>query len=125
MSTDQPNVLMPVRSDGTPILSLCLTNHGDIKVITVGGELDLDTAHLLTELVDRVADQRPARLVIDMADVTLLCAAGLSALLRARETIAAVGGRLVLLAPSAATQKTLAITDTERVFEYDTATATI
>jgi anti-sigma B factor antagonist len=125
MSTDQPNVLMPVRSDGTPILSLCLTNHGDIKVITVGGELDLDTAHLLTELVDRVADQRPARVVIDMADVTLLCAAGLSALLRARETIAAVGGRLVLLAPSAPTQKTLAITDTERVFEYDTATATI
>jgi anti-sigma B factor antagonist len=125
MSTDQPNVLMPVRSDGTPILSLCLTNHGDIKVITVGGELDLDTAHLLTELVDRVADQRPARVVIDMADVTLLCAAGLSALLRARETIAAVGSRLVLLAPSAPTQKTLAITDTERVFEYDTATATI
>jgi anti-sigma B factor antagonist len=125
MSTDQPNVLMPVRSDGTPILSLCLTNHGDIKVITVGGELDLDTAHLLTELVDRVADQRPARVVIDMADVTLLCAAGLSALLRARETIAAVGGRLVLLAPSAPTQKTLAITDTERLFEYDTATATI
>jgi anti-sigma B factor antagonist len=125
MSTDQPNVLMPVRSDGTPILSLCLTNHGDIKVITVGGELDLDTAHLLTELVDRVADEHPARVVIDMADVTLLCAAGLSALLRARETIAAVGGRLVLLAPSAPTQKTLAITDTERVFEYDTATATI
>ena len=60
-----------------------------------------------------------------MADVTLLCAAGLSALLRARETIAAVGGRLVLLAPSAPTQKTLAITNTERLFEYDTAMATI
>ena len=125
MSIDQPIVLMPVRSDGAPILSLCLADHGDIKVITVGGELDLDTAHLLTELVDRVADEHPARVVIDMADVTLLCAAGLSALLRARETIAAVGGRLVLLAPSAPTQKTLAITDTERVFEYDTATATI
>jgi hypothetical protein len=34
-------------------------NHGDGKVITVAGQLDLGTAHLLTGLVDRIADERP------------------------------------------------------------------
>jgi anti-anti-sigma factor len=124
MSIKLPSVVVPVSRDATPLLSLCLANHGDVKLIAIGGELDLDTAHLLTELVDRVADDRPARVVIDMSGVTFFCAAGLGALLRARETIAGVGGRIVLLAPSAPTEKILAITDTERLFEYDTATVT-
>lgn len=108
-----------------PEVSISSVNEGpSLKVIAIGGELDLDTVHLLTELVDRIADHHPARVGIDMSGVTFFCAAGLSALLRARQTIAAVGGRLVLMAPSVPTEKILAITDTRHLFAFDTATAT-
>jgi anti-anti-sigma factor len=130
MSTDQ--IYIPTTdgcedfggSDGKPIMSLSLTNHTDVAAITISGELDLSTTPLFTELVVRVvARDRPDRVVVDMAGVTFFGATGLSALVLAHDTIAAAGGRLLLRAPSPATQKVLTITETDRFFELDTSDA--
>lgn len=123
MSTEPTLVVVADNPPGEPVLSLSLTCHGDVKVIVINGELDLATCHLLTEFVDRVAADRPARFVIDMAGVTFFCAAGLSALLRVRETVTAAGGRLVLRAPSRSARLVLTITDTDRLFLTETAPA--
>jgi anti-sigma B factor antagonist len=120
MSTEQKRVPGTVSYNGKPIMSLGLTNHSDVAVITVSGELDLSTAPLLTDLVERVAADHPGRVVIDMANVTFLCAAGLTALLRANETVSAAGRRLILRAPSRQTQRILAITGTDDFFQFDT-----
>ena len=96
MSTEQVYVPVIVTCDGTPIMSLSLANHRDVAAITVSGELDLDTAPLLIDLVERVAAAHPDRVIIDMANVTFICAAGITALMRAHNMITGAGGRLVL-----------------------------
>jgi len=119
MSGKPPNVMISVSPDGKPILSLTLTCHEDIKVIVINGELDLATVHVLMELVDRVAVDRPARVVLDMAGVTFFCAAGLNALLQAQQAVTGVGGRLLLRPPSRVTRTVLTITDTAHMFLVD------
>jgi anti-sigma B factor antagonist len=119
MSTKQPYVPVTVDLDGTPVLSLGLTNHGPVAAITVCGELDADTAPHLTDLVEHVAAGHAKRVVIDMANVTFFCAAGLNALLRANDIVTGTGGRLVLRCPSPPTRRILVITGTDHLFQPD------
>jgi anti-anti-sigma factor len=125
MSTEQPRVPLTVdpNGDGPPIMSLALSNHSPVTVITVCGELDADTAPHLTELVERVAAGRPKQVIIDMADVTFFGAAGLTTLLQANDIITSAGGRLLLRSPSPHTQRILAITATDRLFQPATSDA--
>jgi anti-anti-sigma factor len=51
--------------------------------LTLAGELDLATAGVLDEHVRRVAGDRPARLIVDLAGVTFCDSSGIEALLRA------------------------------------------
>jgi anti-sigma B factor antagonist len=118
------SVPVTVSSDEEPPLSLDLSSHGTVTVIRVSGELDMSTAHLLTDLVETVAASRPARVVVDMAEVTFLCAAGLGALITARDMILAAGGQLVLRAPSPQTRRILTITQTYCLFRPDTSDPT-
>lgn len=108
---------------GAPLL-LRLTRRGSAISITVTGEIDISTAHLLTELVEQVVEDRPTRVVLDMAEVSFFCADGLRALLRARDTVAAAGGQLVLRNPSVRVWRVLTVTRTDHVFPLDTDIAT-
>jgi anti-sigma B factor antagonist len=119
MSTEPTRNSGTVGCDGQPIMSLALMNHSDVAVITVTGEVDLGTADLVVGLVNRVATCHPDRVVVDMTGVTFFGAAGVAALLRARDVVCAAGGRLLLRAPSRQTRWVLAITETDRVFQYD------
>ena len=118
MST--PQLFPPVtgHADGEPLLSLQWTSHGTVTVMRIGGELDMSSAPLLTDLVEAVVGSRPTRVVVDMANVRFLCAAGLRALIQTRDMIIAAGGRLVLRAPSRPTRRILAITRTECLFPH-------
>jgi anti-sigma B factor antagonist len=119
MSTKQPRVPMTVEIDGTPVMALGMTNHSPVTAITVCGELDNDTAPHLTDLVERVAADRPEQVIIDLANVTFFCAAGLNALLRANDIITGAGGRLLLRSPSPQIQRILIITATDDLFQPD------
>ena len=123
MSTTQPRVPGTVELDGTPIMSLGLAKHSPITTITVCGELDGYTAPHLTELVERVAADRPQQVIIDLANVSFICAAGVTALLRANDVITGAGGRLLLRSPSPQTQWVLAITATDHLFQPATSDA--
>jgi anti-anti-sigma factor len=124
MSIQQMSVPVTVRSDDEPLLSLDLSSDGTVSVIRVSGELDMSTAHLLTDLVETVAASRPARVVVDMAEVTFLCATGLGALIAARDMVLAAGGQLVLRAPSPQTRLILTLTQTYCLFRPDTSDPT-
>jgi anti-anti-sigma factor len=116
MSIQQVSVQASIHCDEEPLLSLELTNHGTVTVITIKGELDISTATLFTDLVEAAVGARSARVVVDMAKVTFLCATGLRALIQARDMIIAGGGRLVLRAPSRPTLRMLMITGTDCLF---------
>jgi anti-sigma B factor antagonist len=120
MSTVQLSVPMTPTHDGEPLLSLDLLCRGSRTFIEVGGELDMNTAHLLSELVEHAAQHRPTQVILHMANVTFFCAEGINALLRARATITAVGGQLLLRDPSPRTSRVLTITGAKDLFPLDT-----
>jgi anti-anti-sigma factor len=104
-----------------PVLVLELVACGEVTVITARGEIDMSTAHLVTELVQHVAGRRPARVILDLAEVGFFCADGVTALILAREAVTAAGGQLLLRNPSALITRVLAITATNHLFPVDTA----
>lgn len=116
MSIQQLPAPVGVHSDDVPLLSLELTSHDSVMIIEIGGELDMSSAPLLTDLVEAVVESHPTRVVLDMANVTFMCAAGLRGLIQARDMIVAAGGHLVLRTPSRPTQRILAITRTDCLF---------
>jgi anti-sigma B factor antagonist len=65
-----------------------VTRHadGDDLVLRVAGELDLATAGALGEQVALALADRPAELVVDLAEVTFCDSSGIEALLNARAT---------------------------------------
>jgi anti-sigma B factor antagonist len=105
-------------ADPQSLLSVRLAGDGCPTVIEVSGEIDLSTAHLLTELVEQVARDCPAQVILDMAEVRFFCAEGVRALLHARATVAAAG-QLLLRAPSAQTWRVLTLTGTDHLFPLD------
>jgi anti-sigma B factor antagonist len=125
MSTQQLSDQLIFARDDEPLLSLHLVSRGSLVSIEVCGEVDVCTAHLLTELIEHAARDRPSRVVLDMADVSFFCAEGLRALLRARNTVTADGGQLILRAPSPKIWRILTITRTDHLFSLDTSTTTV
>lgn len=101
-----------------PVLSLAL-RCGPITVIELSGDIDMSTTHLITNLVTDVAKNSPSRVILDMTEVTFFCAAGINALLHARETIKDAGGELLLRHPSKITMQILTMTRTADVFPID------
>jgi anti-anti-sigma factor len=119
MSVQQAPLAPADMTGPEPILSVRLVSCGPPTVIEISGEIDLSTAHLVTELVEHVARHRPAQVILDMANVRFFCADGLRALLDARATVTAADGQLLLRAPSAKTWRVLTITRTEHLFPLD------
>jgi anti-sigma B factor antagonist len=79
-----------------PIMTLSLDVEGPATLITVCGEVDMSTAHLITELTEHAIDRRPARLVLDLSGVTFFSAHGISALLRTQRATAHAHVKLAL-----------------------------
>jgi len=98
-------------------LTVSSRTQGDHTVVVAAGEIDLYTApRLHRELVAVLADDRPARVIVDMSGVEFCDSTGmnvfLSSLRRARER----GGQLELAAPRPAVRKILQVTGLDSVF---------
>ncbi|GAA1870137.1 STAS domain-containing protein [Actinomadura bangladeshensis] len=93
---------------------------GATAVVTVAGEIDLRTAGALrdrlVELHGRLPAAGPRRLVADFTAVPFCDAAGLGALVAARNQIAADGGEIVLAGVRPAQLRLLRITGLHRLF---------
>ncbi|WP_141576350.1 STAS domain-containing protein [Actinomadura sp. WMMA1423] len=92
----------------------------DTAVVAVAGEIDLRTAgplrDLLVETHGRLPGARPRRLVADFAGVPFCDAAGLGALVAARNQISAAGGEIALAGVRPAQLRLLKITGLHRLF---------
>lgn len=120
MSTIQRHDSTPTDTSGGPILSVDLTRQGAAALITLRGELDMTTASLVTDTMRRAALNHPSRVTVDLAEVTFFSAAGITALLRARDTAKAAGAHLLLRRPSAQVQRILVVTKTDHLFATET-----
>ena len=69
-------------------------------VLTIRGDLDVDTAPALREALDRALDRSRPRVVVDMSGLQFCDSTGLSAFVVGTKHAAAQGGWLRLAAPS-------------------------
>ncbi|MEU4768810.1 STAS domain-containing protein [Actinosynnema sp. NPDC023794] len=84
----------------SPILDVRVTREGDILVVGVAGELDIDTTPEVRATIVSKLVEHPSALVFDLSGVSFFSSAGLSLLLEVRgrvDTLAVVAtGRAVL-----------------------------
>ena len=90
-----------------------------VAVVSVRGEIDLATAHILRDsLSPHVSDPEVTLLVCDLSQVRFLACSGLSTLLDAQETLNARGARLSVIAAGPPVLRPMTVTgllDTLRV----------
>ncbi len=71
-----------------------------VTVVTLRGQLDIDTAQQLRDVLDAVLEQPVPRVVVDVAGLTFCDSIGLSALVLAYNRCTEHGGFLRLSAPT-------------------------
>jgi anti-anti-sigma factor len=90
---------------------------GDVPVVLeLAGELDLAVSGRFRELVDGVAAERPALVVVDVEEVGFMDSTMLRELLRAHRALEEAGSRLVVAAPQPPVRRLLELTGTTDVF---------
>ena len=101
-----PSLISVRPAQGAPTFTLSTVEDGAVTVVRACGELNQDTAPALTEHADQlVAGRSPLVLVLDLAGVDYLGAAGITALLYVRDAVGRRGGHLDLREPSSQVRK--------------------
>jgi stage II sporulation protein AA (anti-sigma F factor antagonist) len=86
------------------------TRDAHTVVLSVGGELDMDTAELLgTRLAEQLRQGR-RHLVLDLSALDFMDSSGLNVLIRVVQRARDIGGDLYLAAPTSAVRRILEIT---------------
>jgi anti-sigma B factor antagonist len=76
-------------------------NPDDSVVVTVRGNLDVDSATVLTTTLDQVLERPQPRIVVDLSGVEFCDSTGLSAFVLGHRRAGGAGGWVRLAAPSA------------------------
>lgn len=90
----------------------------DWVVVALQGELDLNNAWELREVLERECARRPTRLVLDLTEVSFLDSTTLHVLLEARKLLRDWGG-VILAAPNPAVRRTLAVSCLDTVLAVE------
>jgi anti-anti-sigma factor len=85
-------------------------------LVTVAGEIDLETAAELGDQALAALQDLSVHLVLDLGGVTFMDSTGLKVLLAAAHRADLAGGSLVLVAPTRAVRRILALTGLDQSF---------
>lgn len=97
-------------------LSVAVRHHGASVVLAPEGELDHDTAELLSGPLEQCVDEGYSRLVVDCSGLEFCDSTGLNVLLGARLQAEAAGGGVHLAGMSRVVARVFEITGAEAVF---------
>ncbi len=96
-------------SQNIQLLQSTVTSTGDQVTVALAGEIDLSTADALGELLQGVVATKPARVVVDLAQVSFLDSSGIHRLLTAAHAATDVGCTLRVTNPSDIIMRVLTI----------------
>ncbi|MEV7323812.1 anti-sigma factor antagonist [Streptomyces sp. NPDC093970] len=97
-------------------VSLQVDATGERLVVTVAGELDLDSAPTLAQALSEALDDSPGGLELDLGGVDFCDCSGLNVLLHVRHQAHTSGKSVVLHATSPAVERLLSLTSTLPLF---------
>lgn len=89
---------------------------GDRAVVSVGGEVDLETASQLAEHALDALHQVSPHIVLDITGVTFMDSTGLKVLVTIERRAQLAGGSFVLVGASPPVRRILALTGLDQVF---------
>jgi anti-sigma B factor antagonist len=102
-------------------LQLTTTSHGPYAVVTVSGEVDLETASLLGDHTLAASQEVSPHVVLDLSRVTFLDSTGLKVLITAQRRAQLAGGSLALVGVTRPVMKVFSVTGLDATFAiYDT-----
>lgn len=122
MSHEQVSLARPTDPYRVAHLTLRMSRSGPVTLVTVQGEVDTDNAHLIPELVDSLTSNASQRVLLDLANVTAIGAAGVEALLRVRDIVTGKAGQLIVRDPAPNVLTVFAGTRVTRGFQIHTST---
>jgi anti-sigma B factor antagonist len=92
------------------LLDVRVRRAGAVAVVELHGEVDMVSAPQLAEVLRHLLGQRCSEVEVDLAGVRFLAAAGLATLVEAHRHYQECAARLVLVRPTPACARLLAIT---------------
>lgn len=91
----------------------------DQQNVRVGGDVNLSKAPLLEQQLKELVEDGAREIVLDITDLKLIDAAGLSVLVRAADRLRRCDGGLQLRSPSRSVRKTLQMTGLDTTSRWD------
>ena len=92
---------------------------GDAYVVSVSGELDVATAGLLGEELDRTAERSARRVIVDLVGLTFLDSVALGVLTAGARRLRRDGGVCVVVSQDPRILRVFEITGLDRVFRIE------
>ncbi|MFD8702775.1 STAS domain-containing protein [Kitasatospora sp. NPDC059648] len=96
-------------------LHVVVDDRASVRVVTVVGELDHDSAHVLRDALARPLHDGVRRIVVDLAELRFCDSTGLNILLRARLDADASGRTLEVSRPRPVVARLFEVTGTDTV----------
>lgn len=98
-------------------MDLAVSSRSDgVAILTVGGDVDIESAPALAERIAAIIEDGQRRLVVDLCGVDFIDSTGLGALVGGLNQARSVGGRLDLVCNLERVNKLLRITGLNDVF---------
>ena len=101
-------------------LQVDVVSFGSRGLVTVVGDIDIDSCRRLREKLLQLIDAGATTVVLDLAQMEFVDSTGLDVLVGAHKRLSQRGGELVLRSPRPGTQRVLEITRLDTVFTIDT-----
>ncbi|MFG3440379.1 STAS domain-containing protein [Nonomuraea sp. NPDC047897] len=109
------------RGAGVDVLEMTRRRHGEMVVVSLAGEVDVDNASQVRRCLGEAAASRGSRLVVDLSDLAFIDTTGLGVLVRLRAELVEREGTVVLVAPDGQVLRRLRRTNLAPLFPiYDT-----
>jgi anti-sigma B factor antagonist len=87
------------------------------NVLTLKGEIDLHVSPSVTASLNAIIEKKPARLVVDLSEVTYIDSAGLAALIQAMQKVEGYGGKFLLAGLQETVRSIFEISRLDQVFQ--------
>ena len=97
-------------------LAIALDNRHTPPALALHGDIDLNTAPQLVEEANRLIDTGCRVLLLDLSGVEFCDSSGLSALVRLRNRLQPLGGRVSLAGPTPIVQRVLEVSGLTEIF---------
>lgn len=92
-----------------------VTTEDSYTLVALAGEFDLNTSQTLRDVLEPHTSGPSRRLIVDLSGVAFIDSTAVHALLDIRAALAAVGGRLILVAPQAVVARVLNIVGADQL----------